>query len=128
MAAKREEVEEMELFGGAAGKKDEEVVMTANPLKLQLQDLTMQQAKGLSALSPPVAAAAATEGEAGSQTAGNGELDSLKAAQASHRAAHIGRLHEENSRMAREMDELRQLLQPTNVNKTSEEEKEQQTE
>ena len=137
VAAKREEVEEMEMFGGAAGKKDEEVVMTANPLKLQLQDLTMQQAKGLTALGfNSNNSAAATEGEAATQTgapttgasaADKGEPDNLKAAQATHRQQHISRLQDENSRMTREMDELRQLLQPaSSSSKPGEEQKEQQ--
>jgi len=39
VAIKKDEVEEMQQFGGTAGAKDDEVEMTANPLVIQMKDM-----------------------------------------------------------------------------------------
>ena len=123
--AKREEVQEMEMFGGAAGKKDEEVVMTQNPLKLQLQDLTFQQAaKSLNPLVTdqqplpaldPAAAGAAQQSEA----------TALRARQHAHRMQTIAQLQADHAMMNAEMAELMEMLVPGGgAKKDSEETKE----
>ena len=127
--AKREEVQEMEMFGGAAGKKDEEVVMTTNPLKLQLQDLTFQQAAAR--MNPlvndqPAAAPAAAPGDAGLHN----DAVALRARQHAHRMHTIAQLQADHAMMNAEMTELMEMLVPGGAaaGKTdSEETKEQPT-
>ena len=108
MAVKREEVQEMEMFGGSAGRKDDEVVMTPNPLKTQLHDLTFQHALKANTTAadpqqqPPAAVAA--------PPADSPALTSLRAQQAAHRLQAIAQLQSDNSRMSAEMDELTALL------------------
>ena len=125
VAVKREEVAEMEMFGGAAGKKDEEVVMTQNPLKLQLQDLTFQQAAAtknpLVADQLPLPLPAA---QAATTVAGPGADDAvaLRARQHAHRMATIEQLRSDHARMREEMTELMAALVPGGGAKSDSEE------
>ena len=100
--------------------------MTQNPLKLQLQDLTFQQAQQKNPLvnDLPIPPSITATSGAADKAAMNSDAVALRARQHAHRMETIAQLQADHAKMSAEMEELTQLLIPQAHTKGSEEEKE----
>jgi fibro-slime domain-containing protein len=94
VAAMQEEVDDMEQFGGQAGQKDDQVIMSENPLVLQVKDMQRQiDAKSNEVL----------------------EQEQAEREQDAHaRAAHIDQLKKDRDEMQAKLKEMQRQLKSAN--------------
>mmetsp|Transcript_34324 Transcript_34324/g.67594 ORF Transcript_34324/g.67594 Transcript_34324/m.67594 type:complete len:3977 (-) Transcript_34324:239-12169(-) len=82
----QDEVDEMEQFGGQAGTKDDQVVMSANPLVMQVKDLEKKMNEH------------------------DEELERARQQEANERSEHIKKLATDRDEMAKELERLQNAL------------------